>query len=88
MSKFYYDNTKDIQNGIKPSHNNINIISFMIFRTGSILIVGKCDEFMLNKIYLFIKNILFTQNNIYQKFTVNKPKISKKKKNKEKNYYL
>ena len=80
MSKFYYDNTTNTQTGIKPQHNNINIISFMIFRTGSILIVGKCDEFMLNKIYLFIKNILFTQNNIYQKINDCKPKIAKKKK--------
>jgi hypothetical protein len=30
----------------------------MIFRTGSVLIVGKCEEYVLNKIYDFIKNIL------------------------------
>ena len=33
-------------------------ISFMIFRTGSILIVGKCDENILYKIYNYIKNLL------------------------------
>ena len=33
-------------------------ISFMIFRTGSILIVGKCDEKILYIVYHFIKNIL------------------------------
>ena len=45
--QFYYyydlelDNQKDIQ--IK-NNNNFNTISFMILRTGSILIVGKCEE--------------------------------------------
>ena len=28
----------------------------MIFRTGSCLIVGKCDEFVLKSIYEFLKN--------------------------------
>jgi len=36
-------------------------ISFMIFRTGSILIVGKCEEPTIKKIYLFIKNLLSTE---------------------------
>ena len=35
-----------------------NKISYMIFRTGSILIVGKCDEYLLNNVYNFIKKIL------------------------------
>lgn len=33
-------------------------IAFMIFRTGSILIVGHCDEELLNVIYQFLKQIL------------------------------
>ena len=33
----------------------------MIFRTGSVLIVGKCEENVLYKIYDFIKNILETE---------------------------
>jgi hypothetical protein len=37
---------------------NISLVSFMIFRTGSVLIVGKCDESILLKIYDFLKNIL------------------------------
>ena len=35
-----------------------NIISFMIFRTGSVLIVGKFEEEILYIVYDFIKNIL------------------------------
>ena len=30
----------------------------MIFRTGSVLIVGKCTEYMLNNIYAFLKDLL------------------------------
>ena len=36
--------------------NSISV-SFMIFRTGSVLIVGKCNEKILNHIYLFLLNI-------------------------------
>jgi TATA-box binding protein (TBP) (component of TFIID and TFIIIB) len=36
-------------------------VSFMIFRTGSILIVGKCDEDVLHIIYDYIKNVLRTE---------------------------
>ena len=42
----YYCNDKDIK------------ISYMIFRTGSILIVGKCYETTLDVVYEYIKNIL------------------------------
>jgi len=38
--------------------NNATKISYMIFRTGSILIVGKCNEDTLNIVYEYIKNIL------------------------------
>ena len=38
----------------------------MIFRTGSILIVGKCDEDVLYKVYYCIKQILDDEyENIY-----------------------
>ena len=36
-------------------------VSFMIFRTGSVLIVGKCDEDVLYKVYNFIKKILIDE---------------------------
>ena len=35
----------------------------MIFRTGSVLIVGKCDENVLLNIYEFLKNILIHEKN-------------------------
>ena len=38
----------------------------MIFRTGSILIVGKCNESILMNIYRFIKNILETEFHVIQ----------------------
>ena len=33
----------------------------MIFRTGSVLIVGKCTEQILHEIYRFVRNILQTE---------------------------
>ena len=48
----------------KYTCNNNEIIyklSFMIFRTGSILIVGKCDEDVLYQVYNYIKDILYRE---------------------------
>lgn len=45
----------------KKKDTTKNYVSFMVFRTGSILIVGKCDEDILYKIYEFIKNLLITE---------------------------
>ena len=63
--KFYYiPNKEGPQTGQQPVHledNNYYEVSFMIFRTGSILIVGKCNEEILNVIYRFIKKILETE---------------------------
>jgi TATA-box binding protein (TBP) (component of TFIID and TFIIIB) len=41
---------------MKP--DKTNYISFMIFRTGSVLIVGKCDDIMLNEVYEYLKKLL------------------------------
>ena len=61
---YYYDTTKN--EGISKTlnlktiekNNNILKISYMIFRTGSILIVGKCCEDVLLLVYEYIKSIL------------------------------
>lgn len=69
QSKFYYNPDLDIQSGIHVTDNNkqtnsiIIGVSFMIFRTGSVLIVGKCEEHVLITIYNFLKNILITEYN-------------------------
>ena len=49
----------------------------MIFRTGSVLIVGNCTEAILNIIYVFLKTIL---KNEYQNIYIenNSPPIAKK----------
>ena len=48
-----------IQNGQQPATNLSDYIeiSFMIFRTGSVLIVGKCEDYVLHDIYDFIKEL-------------------------------
>jgi len=40
---------------------NNNEVSYMIFRTGSVLIVGKCVDSDINMIYDYVKNILITE---------------------------
>jgi uncharacterized CHY-type Zn-finger protein len=74
--KFYYNPDIGIQNGCQISaenkhlYNNIKEVSFMIFRTGSVLIVGKCDENVLFIIYDFLKIILNNEyKNINQKYS-------------------
>jgi TATA-box binding protein (TBP) (component of TFIID and TFIIIB) len=62
--KFYYNPDSSVQNGSQISEENkqlfknITEVSFMIFRTGSVLIVGRCDESVLLQIYEFLKIIL------------------------------
>ena len=58
QSKFYYNVDREIQTGVKEPSGEVIDVSFMIFRTGSILIVGKCKEDILRNIYQFLKNIL------------------------------
>jgi len=90
--KFYYNEDSLEDNGVclcgekcskKGSGKGMNQcleISFMIFRTGSVLIVGHCDEFVLMKIYHFVKGLLATE---YKTIRINgptsKPKPKKKK---------
>ena len=97
--KFYYNPDLGIQTGSQISeqnkdlYKNVKKVSFMIFRTGSILIVGKCDEEVLKIIYQFLIEILNTEyKNIAQKILnpcIENEKISylkdKKKKIRKKN---
>ena len=58
QSKFYYIKDCGIQTGQQPKDGvECCEISFMIFRTGSVLIVGKCTESILHEIYDFLKTI-------------------------------
>jgi hypothetical protein len=98
--KFYFNPDVEIQNGCQISqdkkdlYKNVRQVSFMIFRTGSVLIVGKCDENVLILIYEFLKNILLNEyKNIFQKNTnkgveVNEIKVDKKKKVRRKNILI
>jgi hypothetical protein len=94
--KFYFNHElgfdPDIQNGkIMQNDRSMNMrelcenkkyteVSFMIFRTGSCLIVGNCSEKILMYIFEFIKNILQKEyQNIY---TTNEGGVTKNKKSK------
>ena len=68
--KFYYNTNNKKNNGVcycsakcskkgcGTGDNQCIELSFMIFRTGSVLIVGHCTELILQDIYIFIKGIL------------------------------
>jgi len=64
--EFYYDSLITDQRGVQPSLDRsievpITKVSFMIFRTGSVLIVGKCSEELLHNIYEFLCTIFTTE---------------------------
>jgi len=84
--KFYFNPDLDIDNQLgsqiseinKSIYKNIKQVSFMIFRTGSVLIVGRCNENVLMIIYNYIKIVLNNEyKNICQKNikTSNEPEI-------------
>tara|TARA_Y100000389_G_C17088626_1_gene330206 strand:- start:321 stop:512 length:192 start_codon:yes stop_codon:yes gene_type:complete len=56
----------------------------MIFRTGSILVVGKCENEIIYKVYNFLKTILHDEYNLihedYQHTNKVKEKINKPRK--------
>ena len=74
--KFYYNSKHMNQNGVCMCNTRCNKkgkgtgegecieISFMIFRTGSVLIVGNCNIEILNKIYEYLKTIF--ENEYYE----------------------
>uniref|UniRef100_A0A6C0LG16 Uncharacterized protein n=1 Tax=viral metagenome TaxID=1070528 RepID=A0A6C0LG16_9ZZZZ len=73
----------------KKNKNGIVEVSFMIFRTGSILIVGMCEEYVLYYIYEFLKTLLTNEfQQIHQKLTSSVDSLlvkDKKKKVRRKN---
>ena len=96
--KFYYDTSKTIQTGVLDSNidnikddiseKKIYKISFMIFRTGNILIGGKINETVLETGYKFISDVL--QNEYHDIYQVSDEIITKDtpKPRKNKNQYI
>jgi hypothetical protein len=86
--KFYYNPNIEIQNGKqissedKGKYPNIVAVSFMIFRTGSILIVGMCDDNVLYIIYEFLKKILMDEYHKINQLVVQKELVDKSKEKK------
>jgi hypothetical protein len=95
--KFYYNKDLTEQTGSqiseenKKKYKNIVEVSFMIFRTGSILIVGMCDENVLYTIYEFLKKMLTREfSKINQKIITaeNTPLKQKKTKVRRKSIFV
>lgn len=89
--KFYYNPDIGIQVGSQISDNqkqmykDVKKVSFMVFRTGSVLIVGRCDDNVIIIIYKFIKELLMNEyEHIHQRNTltdnVNHVHVADKKK--------
>jgi hypothetical protein len=89
--KFYYDPEvyEKMESGIliseenKSLYKNVSEVSFMIFRTGSVLIVGKCDEKVLLYIYDFLKKLLNTEYNLIGQKNMSNENIIVKDKSKK-----
>lgn len=67
---------------------NNETMSFMIFRTGSILIVGKCHDRCLYEIYDYIKNILIHEYSNISTIYIEKKKNVVLKKRKKRVVYI
>jgi TATA-box binding protein (TBP) (component of TFIID and TFIIIB) len=87
--KFYYNRDTKDQSGRqislenKEKYKNITEVSFMIFRTGSVLIVGMCNDDVLLEIYEFLKTLLKTEFKlIFQKIITENIVSNKNKKRK------
>ena len=91
--KFYYNTKAEKQTGCQVSgatttttgsKKDIIEVSFMIFRTGSILIVGMCEEYVLYSIYEYLKELLIAEyQQIHQKvYSEDSSAIAKDKKKK------
>ena len=83
--KFCYNPDNMIHNGVYEKTPNIDDtkwkkISFMIFRTGSVLIVGNCNISTLHIIYEFLKKMLLIEYYNIAIETNNKDKKKSKKK--------
>lgn len=95
--KFCYNGDVQEQSGRqitlenKDNFKNITEVSFMIFRTGSVLIVGMCSDKILLEIYEFLKTLLKTEfPSICQQMTPNEmaPNKNKKRKIRKKTIYI
>ncbi len=93
--KFYYNVNNKNNDGIckcekkcdkKKPGKQCSDISFMIFRTGSVLIVGMCEDNVIYIVYEFLKKIFKDEyNEIYIKTSEpNKKKEKKQKKQRKK----
>lgn len=80
--KFYYDNTTITQTGQQPTHKDCDEVSFMVFRTGSVLVVGKCEEDVLHNIYRFLRDILEREYDSINSGSIEIPDVNKTRKKK------
>jgi hypothetical protein len=90
--EFYHNTANETQHGIQPNADRsavqvlnetqkVSKISFMVFRTGSVLIVGKCSEEILYEIYDFLCELFTAEYDEIKGITI--PNMADAKKEKE-----
>jgi len=90
---FYYDPDAIVQKGYidkENKHTNIKEVSFMIFRTGSVLISGTqhdCKECVLTVVYEFLKKLLHNEYHAINQ-PCSKPDAKKVKQKKIRKKYI
>lgn len=96
---FYYNPNTLSQNGMqvkpedknKDEYKNMLKIHCSIFRTGSVLILGTCNETILNEVYTFLTNLLKAEFKYICSDIINesnKPKSNKDKKRKSQKKFI
>lgn len=66
-----------------------HVISFMVFRTGSVLIVGKCDDTIIHEVYDYLKTILQTEHKeICEQYEVPSKQKERKQKIRKKTIFI
>jgi hypothetical protein len=98
---FYYNPDLNVQTGILPrqedkdkdkdKYKNVIKIHCSIFRTGSVLILGTCDEIILQEVYEFVTNLLKTEFKYICSNLIddsNRPKSNKDKKRKSQKKFV
>jgi hypothetical protein len=94
--EFYYDPAVlSSQHGMQPplaqkvdTEALVTKVSFMVFRTGSVLIVGKCTEEILYDIYRYLSKIFVTEFAAISVKTAAQPVVKKSRKIRKKTITL
>lgn len=85
---FFYDSCQGLRTDIHTSDKNTSKVSIMIFRTGSVLIVGRCNDSILDEIYIFVRTLLKDEYNEIRDDTTPPSKLCVPTKKRLRTFYI